>query len=392
MNYDTNMSFTVQSIFQDFFWLFLENNPLPAFKRKAAEAIMLCRTFQLGGHLIKCLNGHEEGAAYNSCKHRSCPLCAFIQIYRFIEEKEARLLNCTYYHCIFTIPEELNDLFRYNAKEMGNLLFKATHAVLQDFLLDDQHLGAKVGMMSSLHTWGRNLSYHPHLHILITAGGLAPEGWRHLPKRKYFLPEAAVEIKIRNHYLDLIKRSLREGTIKPPASSSLQHCRNRIEKAYNIKWFIRYLGPYKHGLGVVKYLARYMRGGPIANSQLIDYDGSSVTFTYKDTRTQEQATLNFGVFDIIRRLLWHVPPFRMRTFRQYGLFHPHCKDQLNRARKLLGQFPYTPPSFTDYAEFLISKGLAARTRCSECGAPLCRTQRLPPSAVTIYPLAYKKAA
>jgi hypothetical protein len=392
MQYDAKMTATVQSIFLQFFWLFLEHNPVPNFQIKAAEAIMKCRTSRLGGHRVKCLNGHKKGAAYNSCKHRACPKCSFIQIFRFIEEKQARLLNCGYYHCVFTIPQELNDLFRHNTKEMGDLLFKATHAVLSDFLLDDQHLGAKVGMMASLHTWGRNLSCHPHLHVLVTAGGMAPEGWRRFPKRNYFLPEAAVEVMFRKKYLCLLKRSLRDGTIQPPASSSLQHCLNRIETAFHLKWHFRYFGPYNHGRGVVEYLARYMRGGPIANSQLVDFNGSSITFTYKDTQSGELATLKLGVMEFIRRVLLHVPPHRMRTFRMYGLFHPHCQDQLNRARKLLGQKPYVPAEFTNWSDFLISKGFVARTLCDECGAPLCLAQRIAPSAVEIYPRAYKDAA
>lgn len=380
MEYSAKYSATVQTIFQDHFWSFQVENPLPAYKRKAAEAIMKCRTDLMGGHRIECDNHHPNGCAYNSCKHRACPQCAFIHAQQFMDDKKARLLDCQYYHLVFTLPHELSDLYLYNPKVMGDLLLScATHTVFK-FLSNDDHLGATPGLMASLHTNGRNCSIHPHCHILCTAGGLAPEGWRPLPKPTFFLPEPAVEKMFRCRFLDLLKTMLQNDTLRAPPDKTQQQVLNTIETTYQKHWHLRFIGPFDYGHGVIAYLSRYVKGGPIRNAQLDYYDGQHITFTFTDHHTEERTTLRLSAHEFIRRFLLHVPPLRMRTFRMYGIFHNHCKKKLNRCRKCLGQNPYVPAPSFDWIDFLVSKGLETRTQCSICGAPLRRVKRIPPLA------------
>src|ERR1043166_3452394 len=167
---------TLQTIFQEAFPAYEQAHPLPAHVRKAARAIMQCRTAALGGHIQACPDGHMSRIWYNSCRHRSCPQCAYLQTERWLLLQRARLLACDHYHVIFTLPHDLNALWLANVPVMSALLLQAARATLVDLLADPQYLGAQPGILAVLHTWSQTLVLHPHIHCLVTGGGLTSEG------------------------------------------------------------------------------------------------------------------------------------------------------------------------------------------------------------------------
>ena len=167
---------TLQTIFQDAFPAYEQTHPLPAHVRRAARAIMQCRTAALGGHVQACPDGHMARIWYNSCRHRACPQCAYLQTERWLALQQARLLACDHYHVIFTLPHELNPLWLANVPVMTTLLFQAVRDTLGTLLADPKYLGAQPGIIAALHTWSQTLVLHPHVHCLVTGGGLTPDG------------------------------------------------------------------------------------------------------------------------------------------------------------------------------------------------------------------------
>jgi hypothetical protein len=186
---------TVQQILHHGYAAFERGHPLPAYVRKAAWALLVCRTAVLGGHIQACAEGHVERVWYNSCRHRLCPQCAWLQVERWLVRQKARLLACDHYHVIFTMPHELNDLWLANVAAMTQLLFATVHEALDQLLGDEMYLGACPGLIAALHTWSQTLLLHPHLHCLVTGGGLTDAGlWR--PVRKGFLLPVRVVIAV----------------------------------------------------------------------------------------------------------------------------------------------------------------------------------------------------
>lgn len=182
------MAVTPQAIFQKCFDSFSHTRRLSQHHRKAAQSIIECRTAALGGHIQRCPEGHVEGVWYDSCGHRSCPQCSHLRRERWLERQKARLLACDHFHVIFTIAHELHQLWWLNTRLMIEFLFQSARDTLLELLQDDRHLGAVPGVVISLHTWGRTLSLHPHVHCLVTGGGLSPTGeWRAV-RNGYLLP------------------------------------------------------------------------------------------------------------------------------------------------------------------------------------------------------------
>ena len=187
------MKATVQQIFQQHFAHYQSSHPLAYKHYQAANALMHCRTAAMGGHVQRCPDGHEQRIQYHSCKHRSCPLCNALPKAQWVEKQKARLLRCDHYHVVFTLPHELLDLWRYNTRWFTHTFFTVVRDTLMTLLKDERHLGALPGILMSMHTWGRTLNLHPHIHCLVTGGGLTTAGdWKPV-KHDYLLPVRVVK-------------------------------------------------------------------------------------------------------------------------------------------------------------------------------------------------------
>jgi Putative transposase/Transposase zinc-binding domain len=373
---------TLQTIFQDAFPAYEQTHPLPAHVRKAARAIMQCRTAALGGHVQACPDGHMARIWYNSCRHRACPQCAYLQTERWLALQRERLLACDHYHVIFTLPHDLNPLWLANVPVMTTLLFQAVRDTLGTLLADPQYLGAQPGILAALHTWSQTLVLHPHVHCLVTGGGLTPAGQWVAVRHGFLLPARVVMAVLRGKMVDAIRRTLARGELalpEPMGPQQLLNLLNRLGHPRKTKWNVRIMERYRHGAGVVTYLARYLRGGPIKNARLVAFDGTRVTFLY---RTRQEGTaapqrITLPVADFLQRWLLHVPMPQTRGVRSYGLYHPSHAAALAVCRAELGQPPLEVPAALDWQTVCAQRGEAHPERCPTCGQRLVCTGVIP---------------
>ena len=351
--------------------------------RRAVERICLCHTAALGGHVQECPEGHFEKNHYNGCKHRSCPECNFTSIERWLDKQKARLLNCDYYHVIFTIPHELNSLWQANVSAMTDLLFHAVRDTLFEFLADKKHLGAEPGVIMGLHTWGQMCWLHPHCHCLVTGGGLTSNGeWRAI-SNGYLLPGRAVRDKFRGKMCYVIHHALEKGKLVIPEGVRRQQLLNLLNKLGRKKWNVRIQDRYAHGNGVLTYLARYMRGGPISNRRIVSFDEEKVLFRYKDYHAAETGGKKYKKLeltngDFLQRLLLHVPEPGRKVVRSYGLYAGSRRKDLDRCREMLGQEPVQEPEVRDWQECMAKFGDKDHSRCPVCGARLVKQRLIAP--------------
>ena len=261
---------------------------------------------------------------YNSCRHRSCPQCAYLQTERWLALQRARLLACDHYHVIFTLPHDLKPLWLANVSVMMTLLFQAVHDTLRTLLADPKYLGAQPGIIAALHTWSQTLVLHPHLHGLIPGGGLSPDGHWQAVRNGFLLPARVVMAVFRGKMLGALRRAFDRDELGLPEAMRPQqflNLLNRLGHPRKTKWNVRIMERYPHGAGVVTYLARSLRGGPIKNARLVAWDGERVTFSYRprseetDDGKPAPQRMTLPVADFLQRWLLHVPAPQSRVVR-----------------------------------------------------------------------------
>src|SRR5262245_27032146 len=368
---------TLQMIFQD---------ALPAHVRRAARAVMQCRTAALGGHVQACPYGHMARIWYNSCRHLACPQCASLPTERWLALQQARLLACDHYHVIFTLPHDLNPLWLANVSVMTTLLFQAVHDTLRTLLADPKYLGAQPGLIAALHTWSQTLVLHPHLHCLVTGGGRTADGSWKAVRHGFLLPARVVMAIFRGKMVAALRQTLARGALALPEPMRPQqfiNLLNRLGPPTKTKWNVRIMARYRHGTGVVTYLARYLRGGPIKNARLVAWDGARVTFLRRARREEAEGRsaspqrITLAVDDFLQRWLQHVPMPQTRVVRSYGLYQPAQTAALALCRTALEQAPLEVPVYLDWQTVCAQRGEAHPERCSICGQRLVCTGVIP---------------
>lgn len=381
------MGWTIQEILRSGLPDLLEERKLPGYVRRAAEALARCRTAALGGHTKRCPVGHVEGVWYNSCRHRVCPQCSWGKVEEWLAAKRELLLPTDHYHVIFTIPWQFRLLWQWNPRTIGDLLFRVSAETLRRLLSEQRRLGdAKPAWIAALHTWGRTLVAHPHVHCLVAGGGLLPDGtWRAI-ENGYLLPYRQVRHHFRERFCDALESLLRAGELELPDDLSPEEALRIVARARRRKWNVRLEAPYRHGEGVAVYLARYLKGGPIKNHRLVGFDGREVTFRYGDFREAgasgkpKPKTMRLSVAEFLGRLLLHVPPPGMKTVRSYGLYAPKSRQALEEARA--GIEP--SPEWTEARRRLDRRHpgpSAHQPRCPVCGRGMVVLQEAPISGV-----------
>jgi Putative transposase/Transposase zinc-binding domain len=377
---------TLQTIFQAAYPAYEQTHPLPAHVRKAARAIMQCRTAALGGHVQACPDGHMSRIWYNSCRHRSCPQCAFLQTERWLALQRARLLACDHSHVIFTLPHDLNALWLANVPVMSTLLFQAVRDTLVELLADPKYLGAQPGIIAALHTWSQTLVLHPHVHCLVTGGGRTPAGQWLAVRHGFLLPARVVMAVCRGKLLDAIRRALDRDELGLPETMRPQqwlNLLNRLGHPKKTRWNVRIMERYRHGAGVVTSLARYLRGGPLKNARLVAWDGAWVTFTSRARHEEADVgpplpqRMTLPVADFLQRWLLHVPAPQTRVVRSYGLYHHTHTAALACCRAQMGQPPVVVSVALDWQTACAPWGDAHPERCPACGQRLVCTMTIP---------------
>jgi hypothetical protein len=369
------MRCTLQDIFVQHYPAYAATRTLHRRQQRAAESISRCYTPALGAHVLHCPEGHYERLQPHACRHRSCPRCVEPARSRWIDSQVLRLLPCSHFHTVFTVPHDLLALWAFNRSQMTQLLFDCARSCLLDLMADPKRLGVIPGLLMSLHTWGRNLSHHPHLHCLVTAGGLDDQGqWR---SSRAHVPISAMPLKrlFRGRFLGLLGQLLTHGRLEVPAQMDTDYWRGVIRALYRKDFNVQVGDVYEHGHGVALYLARYVKGGPLPKERPLLLDGSTVRFSYTDHRDHRTKWMSLPAPQFIDRILWHAPPKGQHLTRHAGLYSTPYRDEHGLALQLLMQQP-GPARWRRQAALKLPPPLPPEAPiCPTCRLSLLRTLR-----------------
>ena len=330
---------------------------MPPSHRRAINDIIDCRTEQMGGHLYRCENPNCEQIvyAYHSCGNRSCPKCGQDKTQRWIKKQNHLLLPTHYFLVTFTLPCELRPVARSNQKVAYNLLFKSSAAALQQLAKDQRFGGGDIGMMGGLHTWRRDMGYHPHVHFIVPGGGLSPDRSKWLPSNsEFFVPVQALSPIFRAKFRDALKKTDLFKSV--PAD------------VWQKDWVV-HCKPVGNGNSALKYLAPYVYRVAITNKRIEKLENDQVTFRFKNSATDQWETATLPALEFIHRFLQHVLPKGFVKIRYYGFMAPNKKNLLAVAKYLLGVTGVsvvTPAAEQPYV-------------CPHCGAKLLHVKSLPKS-------------
>ncbi len=369
----------IQDVFTDHYRKYEQNNLIAEHARKAAWSMINCQTSALGGHVQKCPDGHYHRIWYNSCKHRSCPQCSGIQKQEWINKQLERVLDTDHYHVIFTLPHVLNELWMLNSRKMTGLLFKCAKNSLFGMLENEKFLGANPGMIATLQTWGETLILHPHLHCLVTGGGMTAKGEWKAGKKGYLVPVTVLTKIFRGKFLDRLHNLVYKGEIKKPEGMSYSQVHNMLRKLRIKKWNVYVCKKYAYGEGVIKYLGNYIKGGPISNKRIISYNDKEVKFYYKDNKNRgKKEVMRLSPQEFMRRFLLHVPKPRLQVVRYYGLYASCKREELNQCRKELGQAEVKEVEKIEWQEYCKERGVDHPESCPVCGKELIKGRKFKP--------------
>jgi hypothetical protein len=368
-------SFEVADILNRYGAVYTAQHTLPPYQHRLMRAIQLCRTSVLGGHLERCGHCDFERISYNSCRNRHCPKCQNLARAQWIEQRKGDLLPIDYYHVVFTIPEQLNPLALQNKAVFYNLLFATTAATLQTIARDPKHLGAEIGFFSILHTWGQTLTHHPHIHCVVTGGGLSVDRlrWIHcLPG--FFLSVRVLSRLFRRLFLEALQlafdkeklsfKGALDGLAQPNAFRALLAPLGKCE------WVVYAKPPFGGPSQVVEYLGRYTHRVAISNQRLLNVDTGQVTFQYKQYRTtdcQKARQMTLPADEFIRRFLLHSLPPGFQRIRHYGLLASRSKlANLALCRQYLKAPPVETLPVPGTKAAVQAQLLAPVLRCPQC--------------------------
>jgi hypothetical protein len=283
------------------------------------------------------------------------------------------MLDCAAHHVVFTVPQELVPLWRMNKRRFAGALFGAAKDSLLTLLADPQYLGALPGLLGALHTWSQTLVAHPHVHFVVTSGGLAADGSWKTPKRECLLPRKVLMVMFRGKLLARLRELLGSGKLLLCEAVTQAKCQSLFNKLGRATWNVKLLERYAHARGVSLYLAKYLRGGPIGNRRLLSLDDGSVAFRYLSRpkgQAPRHAQLKLPVDEFLRRWSQHVPPAGMHTVRAYGLYATGQRAKLNLARSLLAQGPFEPEAIASPGSLQQAAASAVLSKCPTCNAQL----------------------
>ena len=336
--------FEMAQIIRDYGENYTQNNEVLKYHIRVLNALKMCRTAELGGHLDRCDSCSHERISYNSCRNRHCPKCQNTNRERWILARKEDLMDCSYFHVVFTIPQELNVFCLKHPKELYNILFQSSRETLFVFGNDPKQLGAQMGAISVLHTWGQNLSLHPHVHMIVPGGGFTKENeWKNCKSDGDFLfPIRAMAKVYRAKFMEKLIHFLKEN--KTPIELSLRR------KLYDKNWVIYAKQPFKGPESVVEYLGRYSHKIAISNHRLRAISDQKVSFYYKDYKHGSVTkTMTLEVDEFLRRFCMHILPPKFVKMRHYGFLSNRGKEKLKIEQLKSGKIR-TDKTKIDYKE------------------------------------------
>jgi predicted Zn-ribbon and HTH transcriptional regulator len=311
--------------------------------RKVLYAIVRCRTAALGGHRDQCANCGHQAISYNSCRNRHCPRCQANARAKWLAARSAELLPVPYFHIVFTLPHELSALILQNKRLLYDLLFRASAASLLELARNPRHLGAEIGFLGVLHTWGQNLQHHPHVHFIVPAGGLALDSSRWIDSsRRFFLPVEALSQVFRGKFREALRELFQQnrlqfhGSLQQLASpSGFSHFLQQLTQK---DWVVYAKPPFGGAEHVLNYLARYTHRVAISNHRLVAFENDRVSFLWRDyAHGGKQKVMTVSAHEFLRRFLLHVLPSGLVRIRHFGILANRKRSaELARCRELLG--------------------------------------------------------
>ena len=346
-------------------------------QRCVMSAIERCRTAALGGHVEQCDSCGHQRIAFNSCRNRHCPKCQSLVRAQWLEDRQADLIPVDYFHVVFTLPAEIAAIAYQNKAVIYEILFHATAETLRTIAADPKHLGAEIGFIAILHTWGQNLLHHPHLHCVVPGGGLSADGERWISCRPgFFLPVRVLSRLFRRLFLAQLQEAFDAGHLRffktlDPLKVPGDFARY-LAPVRRAEWVVYAKPPFGGPQHVLNYLGRYTHRVAISNNRLIDFADGKVSFRWKDYRHESrQKIMSLDAHEFIRRFLLHVLPGGFQRIRHYGLLaNRHRAAKLARCRQLLAEpapiakLPDAPTDYRDRYEQLTGKSLRD---CPQCG-------------------------
>ena len=333
---------TIQDIFLQFYPKYLEKYTPSIHQSKVANCIINCKTGAYGANISVCEDCGHLQIHYNSCRNRCCPMCQALPKEKWMDKRREDVLEAPYFHLVFTVPQELNPLIYSNQQLLYDVMYHSVSNTINELTEDSKHLGAKVGYICVLHTWGSEMNYHPHIHVILLGGGLSPKNqWRDKGE-EFFLPVKVISKLFRGKYLDELKKLW--DTQKLQFHGSSEKYRNHysfkelLDICYKKDWIPHCKKTFNGAQSVINYLGKYTHRIAISNHRIIRMDDNTVTYYVKDYREEgkwKECTIS-GI-EFIRRFLMHVPPKRFVRIRHYGLLCTRSKAKhLPLCRNLLG--------------------------------------------------------
>jgi len=348
-------------------------------ERRVMSAIELCRTAALGGHLLNCQECGATRPAYNSCRNRHCPKCQEQARADWLAARQAELLPVPYFHVVFTLPAPIAEIAFQNKAAVYTILFKAAAETLRTIAADPKHLGAELGVLAVLHTWGQNLHHHPHVHCVVPGGGPSLDGTRWVACRPgFFLPVRVLSRLFRRLFLDQLQAAFKAGELdffgKLAGLAEPIAFDRRMREARRVAWVVYAKPPFGGSPEVLAYLGRYTHRVAIANHRLVDITERDVAFRWRDYRHRGKVKImTLSANEFIRRFLLYTLPDGFHRFRHYGfLANGHRAQKLAACRKLLAAAPPDPPS-----DPIADAASRRRDECPSCGSRLMTRTPLP---------------
>lgn len=298
---------------------------------RTLHAIEICRTVALGGHIDKCNSCDYVRISYNSCRNRHCPKCQATNREDWIESRKNDLLPVKYFHVVFTIPHELNAYCLRHPKEMYNILFDASSQTIMDLGKDSKHLGAQMGLISVLHTWGQNLSLHPHMHMIVPGGGIGEDGkWIQARGFGDFLfPYKVMSQTFQGKFMEKFMLFLKN--INRPIQVPFRRM------LYDKQWIVNANTPFLGPSQVIEYLGRYSHKIAISNHRIKKIENGNITFSFKDYADKaKQKLMTLTAEEFLRRFCLHILPPRYMKIRHYGILSNRTKQRLRKQQMLMG--------------------------------------------------------
>lgn len=344
-------------------------------QRRVLRDLQSCRTAALGGHVEACDHCGHQRIAYNSCRNRHCPKCQAMARAHWMQARQAELLPTPYFHVVFTLPETLGLLALQNKAVVYDVLFRAVGETLLEVAANRKRLGAQIGFLAVLHTWGQTLMHHPHIHCVVPAGGLSADGTTWVPGREdFFFPVRVLSRVFRGKFIAFLKQAFQHGELEFHGSLAAladpEAMERLLDQSVKNDWVAYAKRPFGGPEQVLKYLARYTHRVAISNRRLLRFENGQVTFSWKDyAHDNRQSTMTLEATEFIRRFLLHVLPSSFVKIRYYGFMaNRRRRENLARCRELLGHLQITEAADRAEQPPPAARAIddAAKDRCPVC--------------------------